>query len=96
MMSPFGHETLKYRLPSIHWTPEFVEMGGLMVYAPDYTPLFISMASQIDKVLKGANPGDIPIDQPTKFSLSINLTTANALGLTVPATLLAQADRVIE
>jgi putative tryptophan/tyrosine transport system substrate-binding protein len=87
---------LKYRLPSIHWIPEFVELGGLMVYAPDYPPLFIIMAGQIDKILKGANPGDIPIDQPTKFSLSINLKTANALGLTVPATLLAQADRVIE
>jgi putative ABC transport system substrate-binding protein len=87
---------LKYRLPSIHWTPDFVEMGGLMVYAPDYTPLFISMAGQVDKVLKGAMPGDIPIDQPTRFSLSINLKTANALGLTVPPTLLARADEVIE
>ena len=87
---------LKYRLPSIHWTPEFVEAGGLMVYAPDYTPLFIGMAGQVDKVLRGVKPGDIPIDQPTKFSLSVNLKTARALGLALPATLLAQADRVIE
>ena len=87
---------LKQRLPSIHWTPEFVEAGGLMVYAPDYNPLFVAMAGQLDEILKGVKPRDIPIDQPTKFSLFINLKTARALDLTLPETLLARADRVIE
>jgi putative ABC transport system substrate-binding protein len=87
---------LKYRLPSIYWLPNAVDMGGLMVYAPDYSLLLRSMADQVDQVLKGTKPGDIPIYQPTKFSFAINLKTAQALGLALPATLLAQADRVIE
>jgi putative tryptophan/tyrosine transport system substrate-binding protein len=87
---------LKYRLPSIYWLPNAVDMGGLMVYAPDFPPLMRSMANQVDQVLKGTKPGDIPINQPAKFSFAINLKTAKALGLTMPATLLAQADRVIE
>jgi len=87
---------LKYRLPSIYWLPSAVDMGGLMVYAPDYPLLMRSMADQVDQVLKGVKPGDIPINQPTKFSFAINLKTAQALGLALPATLLAQADRVIE
>jgi putative tryptophan/tyrosine transport system substrate-binding protein len=87
---------LKYRLPSIYWLPNAVDMGGLMVYAPDYPLLMRSMADQVDQVLKGTKPGDIPINQPTKFSFAINLKTAQALGLALPATLLAQADRVIE
>jgi putative tryptophan/tyrosine transport system substrate-binding protein len=87
---------VKYRLPSIYWLPNAVDMGGLMVYAPDYPLLMRSMADQVDEVLKGTKPGAIPINQPTKFSFGINLKTAQALGLALPATLLAQADRVIE
>jgi putative ABC transport system substrate-binding protein len=87
---------LKYRLPSIYWQGDVVEMGGLMVYYSNYEDLFVRMADQVDQVLKGGKPGDIPIQQPTKFSLAINLKTAKALGLTIPASLLAQADRVIE
>jgi putative ABC transport system substrate-binding protein len=67
-----------------------------MAYSPDYLPLFGLMAGQVDQVLKGTRPGEIPIEQPTKFVLAINLKTAKALGLTIPSTLLAQADRVIE
>jgi putative ABC transport system substrate-binding protein len=87
---------LKYRLPSISWLSTVLEMGGLMVYAPDYIPLLRRLADQVDQVLKGTKPGDIPIYQPTKFSLAVNLKTAKALGLEIPATLLAQADQVIE
>jgi putative ABC transport system substrate-binding protein len=87
---------LKYRLPSIYWLPNAVDMGGLMVYAPDYPLLLRSMADQVDQVLKGTKPRDIPIYQPTRFSFAINLKTAQALGLALPAALLAQADRVIE
>jgi putative ABC transport system substrate-binding protein len=87
---------LKYRLPSIDWFPDRLEKGGLMAYSPDYLPLFGLMAGQVDQVLKGTRPGEIPIEQPTKFVLAINLKTAKALGLTIPSTLLAQADRVIE
>jgi putative ABC transport system substrate-binding protein len=87
---------LEYRLPSIYWLPAVLEMGGLMVYGADYILLVRRLAVQVDKVLKGTKPGDIPIDQPTKFSLAVNMKTAKALGLAIPATLLAQADRVIE
>jgi putative tryptophan/tyrosine transport system substrate-binding protein len=87
---------LQYRLPSIYWLPTALEMGGLMVYAPDYISQIRRLADQVDQVLKGTKPGDIPIYQPTKFSLAVNLKAAKALGLEIPATLLAQADRLIE
>jgi putative ABC transport system substrate-binding protein len=87
---------LKYRLPSIEWFPDLLEKGGLMAYSPDYLPLLRLMAGQVDQVLRGVKPGDIPIEQPTRFVLGINLKTAKTLGLTIPSTLLAQADRVIE
>jgi putative ABC transport system substrate-binding protein len=88
--------SLKFRLPSIIGIPNAVDMGGLMVYAPDFPPLMRSIADQVDEMLKGTKPSDIPIYQPTKFSFAINLKTAKALGLAMPATLLAQADLVIE
>jgi ABC-type uncharacterized transport system substrate-binding protein len=83
-------------LPAIFPFTEFVVAGGLMGYATDLVELNKRMASDMDAILKGTNPGDIPFYQPTKFELSINLKTAKALGLTVPATLLAAADEVIE
>jgi hypothetical protein len=84
------------RLPTMHGEKAYVEAGGLMSYGSNYPDLFRRAAEQVDKILRGAKPGDIPVEQPTKFDLAINLTTAKALGLTVPPLLLAQADDVIE
>jgi putative ABC transport system substrate-binding protein len=84
------------RLPAIYPFPEFVEAGGLMAYSFDFAELIRRAASDIDAILRGANPGDIPFYQPSKFELAINLKTAKALGLAVPTTLLASADKVIE
>ena len=83
-------------LPAIYPFTEFVVAGGLMGYATDLVELNKRMAADIDAILNGANPGDIPFYQPSRFELSINLKTAKALSLTVPATLLAAADWVIE
>jgi putative ABC transport system substrate-binding protein len=73
-----------------------VEIGGLMSYGPDFSDLWKRSADYVDKVLRGANPADIPVEQPTKFSLTVNLSTAKMLGLEVPPSLLARADEVIE
>jgi putative ABC transport system substrate-binding protein len=73
-----------------------VESGGLMSYGPDFSDLWKRSADYVDKVLRGANPADIPVEQPTKFSLTVNLSTAKMLGLEVPPSLLARADEVIE
>jgi putative ABC transport system substrate-binding protein len=86
----------KNRFPSVFHLPEFVHLGGLMSYGPDRVDLFRRAASYVDKILKGANPGDLPVEQPTKFELVINLKTAKALGLTIPPSLLTTADEVIE
>ena len=86
----------KGRIPTIYAHREFVEAGGLMAYSVDLADIYRRLASLIDKILKGANPGDIPFYQPTKFELNINLKTAKALGLEMPAMLLARADEVIE
>jgi putative tryptophan/tyrosine transport system substrate-binding protein len=87
---------LKHRLPAMFASKENVEAGGLMSYAADRIDLARRAALYIDKILKGANPADLPVEQASKFQLVINLKTAKALGLEVPSTLLARADEVIE
>jgi putative ABC transport system substrate-binding protein len=84
------------RFPTIFSTRDFVRGGGFMSYGPSYTERFGRAADYVDKILRGAKPGDIPVEQPTKFELVVNLITAQALGLDVPPTLLARADEVIE
>jgi putative ABC transport system substrate-binding protein len=86
---------LKYRLPTIIGNREYVDAGGLASYGTDYPELFRRAAEFADKILKGAKPGDLPIEQPTRFELVINLKTAKVLGLTVPQSLLLRADEVI-
>jgi len=83
-------------LPTIASTRDFVEAGSMMSYGPNYPDLFRRAADYVDKILKGAKPGDLPVEQPTKFDLVINLTTAKAIGIGVPRMLLGRADEVIE
>jgi ABC-type uncharacterized transport system substrate-binding protein len=87
---------LAARLPAIYTAPDWVENGGLMAYGANERDLFARAADYVDKILKGTKPGDIPVEQPTKFQLVVNLKTAKALGLVISESFLALADEVIE
>jgi putative tryptophan/tyrosine transport system substrate-binding protein len=87
---------LKHRLPTIFAFREYAEAGGLMAYGPSYAELFQRAAGYVDRILKGARPADLPVEQPTKFELIINLKTVKALGLTIPPSVLARADELIQ
>ena len=91
-----NQQALSARLPTMYSEKEFVVTGGLISYGANILALFGRAAEMVDKILKGAKPADIPVEQPTKFELIINLKTAKALGLTVPDSLVAIADELIE
>ena len=86
----------KYRLPSIYYQKEFVNEGGLMSYGVDYDDIYRRAAAYVDKILKGAKPADLPVQQATKFEFVINLKAAKEIGLTIPARVLERADKVIK
>jgi putative ABC transport system substrate-binding protein len=86
----------KNRLPAVYGLREYVDAGGLMAYGTNGADLFRRAATYVDRILKGTKPADLPVEQPTKFDLIINLKTAKALGLTIPQTVLLQANQVIE
>lgn len=87
---------LQNRLPSMHTNRPDVEAGGLMSYGPSFTDLWRRAAAYVDKIFKGSRPADLPVEQPTKFELVINLKTAKALGITIPPTLLTRAYELVE
>jgi len=87
---------ISHRLPSMFGVREYVEAGGLMSYGESFREFFRRAASYVDKIIKGAKPGDLPIEQPSRFYLTINRKTARALGITIPQSLLGRADEVIE
>jgi putative ABC transport system substrate-binding protein len=87
---------IEKRLPTVFGHRDPVEAGGLMSYGPQFSEMMRRAASQVDKILRGARPADLPVEQPTAFEFVINLRTANALGLTVPPLLLSRAEEVIE
>ena len=86
----------KNRLPAMYANPQFVDAGGLMSYAPSYGDLSRRAATYVDKILKGAKPAELPVEQPTKFELIINLKAAKQIGLTIPPNVLVRADKVIK
>ena len=87
---------MKHRLPAIYETREFAEAGGLLAYGPSLPDIWRRAADYVDSILKSAKPADLPVEQPTKFELVINLKTAKALGLTIPQSILIRADEVIQ
>jgi putative ABC transport system substrate-binding protein len=92
----FAGFALKSRLPSVHSSRVAVDAGGLMSYGADQADSYRRVATYVDKILKGAKPADLPVEQPTKFEFVINLKTAKQIGLTIPPNVLARADRVIK
>jgi len=86
----------KYRLPAVYFSKEFVDEGGLMSYGADYTDLYRRAAGYVDKILKGAKPADLPVQQATKFEFVINLKAAKQIGLTIPVRVLERANQVIK
>ena len=92
----FNILALRLRLPTVYSLRENVDAGGLLSYGPNLPDQFRRAADFVDKILRGSKPGEIPVEQPTRFDLIINLKTAKALGLTIPETLLATADEVIQ
>ena len=92
---PIAVSAVKYRMPVIYQEKEFIEVGGLMSYGADFSDLYRRAAHFVDKIFRGVKPADLPIEQPTKFELVINLKTAKQIGLTIPPNVLARADRVI-
>jgi putative ABC transport system substrate-binding protein len=92
---PIAQFAIKYRLPGIYQENEFVDEGGLMSYGPDFSDLYRRAAYFVDRILKGAKPADLPIEQPKKFDFVVNLNTAKQIGLTIPPNVLVRADRVI-
>ena len=91
-----SREAVRHRLPAMYSRREFVEAGGLMAYGPSYEDNYRRAATYVDKILRGARPGDLPVEQPTRFELIVNRKTARALGLTLPPALLLRVDRVID
>ena len=88
--------SIKNRLAAIYPRKEFVEAGGMMSYGPSQDEIFKRAATYVDKILKGAKPADLPVEQPTKFEFAVNVKTAKQIGLTIPPNVLARADRVIK
>ena len=94
--APVISAAAKNNVLAVYWEPEFARDGGLLSYGPDQVDTFRRAATYVDRILRGAKPGDLPVQFPTKLTLAINLKTAKALGLTIPETLLATADEVIQ
>jgi len=85
----------KYRIPALYTIPDFMDSGGLIAYGVDSAVLFRRAADYVDKILRGASPGDLPVEQPNQYVLAVNLKTARALGITIPQSILLRADEVI-